>query len=311
MLMTPQVSVCLFSYNFEKYIAECIDSILDQETNFAYEIIIGDDVSTDRSREVAESYQRKYPDKIRLSFNTTNLGGTRNWIRTMQQAKGKYVALIDGDDYFIDRRKLQKQYDILEREPLANLCFHSVREIFEKSDNRQVDVVFPFNEYTTIDLLNQGWFMRTSSLFFRNGIMPQTPQDWVYDFPYRYDTILTVTLSLNSKAINCKDVMTVWRRHEAGLSYAITKNYYKNYTEEKSLYEHLNELSNGRYAKAIDSYIKKLRTGLVCNSIKRMSGGVLADLGLSAFNIDYKFFFQLIAASIKARFGKPTDWANS
>src|SRR5436305_10628616 len=124
--MSTVVSVCVFSFNLQKYIAQTIESILDQETTFPYEIIIGDDCSTDGSREIALAYQRKYPQRIRLSFNATNMGGTRNWISTISQARGKYIALIDGDDYFIDKLKLQKQYELLEKNARVNLCFHSV-----------------------------------------------------------------------------------------------------------------------------------------------------------------------------------------
>jgi glycosyltransferase involved in cell wall biosynthesis len=308
--MLPQVSVCIFSYNYEKYIAQTIESVLDQQTNFPFEIIIGDDLSTDSTRQIANAYQQKYPERIRLSFNETNLGGTRNWIQTMSRAKGKYLALIDGDDYFIDQYKLQKQYDILEKDTAANLCFHGVREIFENDNNREMDVLFARSEYKTADILRQGWFIRTSSLFFRNGIIPVNPPDWVYEFPYRYDTVMIVLLSLNSKVINSKDVMTVWRRHDAGLSYVITRNHYKNYVDEKKLYKHLDELSDQNYTRAILSYMRKLRTGLVWTSIKGFSTQAMFDLGFSALNINYKLLFQLMANSIKTRFAKNNGAAN-
>jgi glycosyltransferase involved in cell wall biosynthesis len=308
--MDLQVSVCIFSYNYEKYIAQTIESVLDQETNFPVEIIVGDDVSTDNTREIVTRYQQRYPEKIRLSFNQKNLGGTSNWIQTMNQARGKYIALIDGDDYFIDRYKLQKQYDVLEKSPDANLCFHSVREIFENDKNREEDIIFPLNEYRTSDLLRKGWFVRTSSLFFRNRILPANPPQWVYDFPYRYDSIMITWLSLGSRVINCKDVMTVWRRHDAGVSYNITRDYHKNYVEERNLYGHLNQLTSGKYLDDINLYIRKQRTSLVSHSLKRFSWKSLRYLGWEAFNIDYAFLFRLFAASIRSKFGKSTSWVN-
>lgn len=296
----PQVSVCVFSYNFGRYIAQALEAVLQQKTGFDFEIVIGDDCSTDNTREIVSAFKQNHPGKIVLAFSETNLGGTRNWIQTMNTCRGKYIALLDGDDYFIDENKLQKQFDLLENNSTANLVFHSVKEIMENKNNAEQDVVFLKDEYFTADILQQGWFMRTSSLFFRNGILPVKPPEWVYNFPYRYDTVLITLLSINSKAINCKDVMTVWRRHDAGLSYAITSDYLQHYKKEGDLYLYLKEMTGNRFNKEIDQYLKKIRTTVVFRSFRSLSFGNIISLGLgNAINIDYGYFFSLIGYALK------------
>jgi glycosyltransferase involved in cell wall biosynthesis len=296
----PKVSVCIFSYNFSQYIAQALESVLNQKTNFDFEIVVGDDCSTDNSREIISTFQKKHPDKIVLAYEQSNQGGTRNWIQTINRCQGKYIALLDGDDYFIDENKLQKQFDILENNASSNIVFNSVKEIMENKNNIEYDVIFQKDEYFTSDIFKQGWFIRTSSLFFRNGILPKQPPNWVYRFPYRYDTILIILLSINSKAINCKNVMTVWRRHDAGLSYAITKDLMENYNKEKDLYKYLGKMTDNQYEKEIEHYLKKSRTSLVFNLLKTLNFRNLHAIGFrKSINIYYGYFFSLSFNALK------------
>src|SRR5215469_14385844 len=136
-----QVSICVFTFNYEKYLAQALDSILAQETSFDFEIVIGDDFSTDNTRGIATDYSRRYPGKFVLSLNEKNMGGTRNWLRAMSKCRCKYIALLDGDDYFTDTAKLQKQYDALENNPDHVLCFHGVEEKYDDITGRDKVVV--------------------------------------------------------------------------------------------------------------------------------------------------------------------------
>lgn len=300
----PLVSICIFSYNYESYIGQAIDSILEQKTDFEIEIIVGDDCSTDRTREIVLEYKNKYPEIFILSFNEYNIGGTKNWIRTMNAASGKYIALLDGDDYFIDNRKLQKQFDLLENASDANLSFSSVKEVYEHKTETDQEVVFPKSEYLTADILKQGWFMRTSTLFFRNYILASNPPEWVFQFPYRYDTILIVLLSINSRVINCKDILTAWRRHEAGLSYVLTKNYLQNFQTEKILYDYLDNLTGHDFKAEIDIYIRKMRTEVVFNSLKHLKFSNFIKLGWETiFGINYAYLFNHLGKAIKNKIG--------
>lgn len=110
----PLVSICMITYNHEKYIAEAIEGVLMQETTFPYLLVIGEDYSTDNTRSICQEYATKYPDKILLLPSEKNHGVMPNFVRTLEQCTGKYIALCEGDDYWTDSLKLQKQVDFLE-----------------------------------------------------------------------------------------------------------------------------------------------------------------------------------------------------
>ena len=262
-----QVSVCVFSYNHEKYISRTIDSILSQKTNFNFEIIVGDDFSTDLTRSILNKYQYNNPEIIVLNYNIDNLGGTKNWINTINLCKGKYVALIDGDDYFIDDLKLQKQHDLLENNKNCNLCFHSVRELQELS-NTYTDINFDKNIYYTHDLIEKGWFIRTSTIMFRNNVLPQYYDDWVYNFPYRLDSIIPIFLTDNSYALYIDQVMSVWRKHDNGFSNNFKLKYYENLLQEINLVKKLDEFTFYKYNLYAKINIKRLYFYLLLETFK-------------------------------------------
>ena len=120
----PMVSVIVLTYNHEKYIKEALDSILMQKVNFDYEILIGDDASSDNTVKILKKYQNRYPNIIRLFLNKINLGGTYNAYNVLINAKGKYVATCEGDDYWTDVNKLQIQVNYLEKNKDLVGCTH-------------------------------------------------------------------------------------------------------------------------------------------------------------------------------------------
>jgi glycosyltransferase involved in cell wall biosynthesis len=126
---TPLVSITCITYNHEKYIAQAIESFLMQRTNFPYEIIVGEDCSTDGTRQVVQDYCRRYPDIVKLVTSECNVGARRNGIRIRNEARGKYIAICEGDDYWTDPLKLQKQVDFLEANPDYVLCYHNVNKV--------------------------------------------------------------------------------------------------------------------------------------------------------------------------------------
>jgi glycosyltransferase involved in cell wall biosynthesis len=120
------VSICMITYNNVNYISEAIDGVLIQETTFPYQLILGEDNSTDETRVICEEYALKYPNKILLLPSEKNLGVTPNMIKTIKVCNGKYIAICDGDDYWKDPYKLQKQVDFMEANKNASLCYHKV-----------------------------------------------------------------------------------------------------------------------------------------------------------------------------------------
>ena len=117
----PMVSVLIATYNQEDYIAQTLDSILMQKCSFDFEIIIGEDCSTDKTREICVEYQKKYPDKIVLCLNETNKGLLDNYFDIFLKTRGKYIADCGGDDYWLSTSKLQDQVDLLEKYPKVSL----------------------------------------------------------------------------------------------------------------------------------------------------------------------------------------------
>ena len=135
----PMVSVWMITYNHEPYIRQAIEGVVMQKTDFEYELVIGEDCSTDRTREICFEYQRKYPDKIRVLWSNQNLyrnphpaGG--NSQRTMAHCRGEFIAFCEGDDYWIDPLKLQKQVDIMRKHPTVGLCFSKYMTFYQRTD---------------------------------------------------------------------------------------------------------------------------------------------------------------------------------
>ena len=124
-MTVPLVSVRVATYNQEKYIAQCIEGVLMQKTDFPVEIIIGEDCSTDRTREIVLKYRDQNADRIKAILPDQNQGPSLNTMRIQQACQGKYHAMCEGDDYWIDPTKLQKQVDFMEAHPDFSLCFHN------------------------------------------------------------------------------------------------------------------------------------------------------------------------------------------
>ena len=121
----PLVSVICATYNHEAHIAQAINSFLAQKTTFPFEIVIGEDYSTDKTRDICLKYQSKYPNRVKLILQPKNVGAMSNHVSAMQAAQGKYLANCEGDDYWTDQSKLQKQVDYMESHPECSLCFHA------------------------------------------------------------------------------------------------------------------------------------------------------------------------------------------
>lgn len=131
----PKVSVCVVTYNQEKYIAQCLQSIIDQETDFDFEIIVGDDCSTDDTQKIVLEFAGKYPEKFRILFQSQNIGAAFNYFKTHKLAAGEYVAHMDGDDLMLPR-KLQKQINAFAENPGCVMVSHDMLII---SDNGSVN----------------------------------------------------------------------------------------------------------------------------------------------------------------------------
>lgn len=175
-----KVSVSLITYNHEKYIRQSVESILMQEVNFDYEIVIGEDCSTDRTRDILLGLQAKYPDKIRLLLPEENLGMVKNFATTLGACQGEYIAMLDGDDYWTSSHKLQKQVDFLDRHRECAICFHNVTAFYEdKSQGPYLLCSANQKEFSTLEDLFKFNFMPSSAVMFRRGLVGELPA-WYY-----------------------------------------------------------------------------------------------------------------------------------
>ena len=137
----PLVSIWCITYNQENFIEECLNSFIMQKVNFPIEIVISIDCSTDSTQNIIDEFKSKYPTIIKDVSPKTNIGVVNNFWNAFNSCKGKYIALCEGDDFWTDESKLQKQIDFLESNPDFTLCFHGVRVFYE--DNSQAGYFYP------------------------------------------------------------------------------------------------------------------------------------------------------------------------
>ncbi|MEN8251933.1 MAG: glycosyltransferase, partial [Bacteroidota bacterium] len=171
----PVVSVCCTAYNHEHYIGEAIDGFLMQETDFPFEILIHDDCSTDETAKIIRNYEKKYPNIIKPIYQRENQyskGIRVNPIFNFLRAKGKYIALCEGDDYWIDPLKLQNQIEFLEKNDEYSMCYHS--RIHVDSNSKIIDHVClePNTDYSEKELISGIAVPMTNTIVFRNIIDP-------------------------------------------------------------------------------------------------------------------------------------------
>ena len=210
----PLVSIQCLVYNHESYLRQCLDSFVMQKTNFKFEAIVHDDVSTDGSAAIIREYAEKYPDIIKPIFETENQyskhDGSLN--RIMHEAcKGKYIALCEGDDYWIDPLKLQKQVDILESSEEYSLCMHAHTELYSNGDSKDI-FRYESDNYNVpmVDLIKGGGgFVSTNSIVYRNSLLDSYPK-WAKDAPVG-DLPLELFLFHKGRVAYIGSVMSVYR----------------------------------------------------------------------------------------------------
>ena len=216
------VSICCTAYNVERYINEAIDSFLNQKTSFRYEIIIGEDLSNDKTRDIIRDYIARYPELIQMVTSETNVGVLRNYNRIIDKAQGKYIAICDGDDYFNDPGKLQKQVDFLEGNPEYVICCHYSYLVDENSQIIYAAENLKPLTYTFSDIsVGKKTETRNSTMMIRNdpSFRDFTHARWVLDC-HSQDTFmkLFMTFSTGKKLYVLPELMGSYRKHAASIS---------------------------------------------------------------------------------------------
>lgn len=249
------VSICCITYNHAPYIRQCLDGFIMQKTNFKYEILIHDDASTDGTADIIREYEAKYPDIFKPIYQTENqyskgknISATYNWPR----AVGKYIAQCEGDDYWTDPLKLQKQVDFMEANPEYVLCCHRYK-IYNQDDGTWDNdyASHILNSYpngyvfTNKENLNVGWFTKTMTLLIRNDALKNMPN--TRDFKYWRDFHMNYYLLKQGGGFCFPFDGAVYRRHDGSvhssksvmdknkMAYCIAREVWDRNVEDKDL----------------------------------------------------------------------------
>lgn len=220
-----KVSVCVVTYNHEKFVPKMLDSLLMQETTFEYEIVVGDDCSKDNTVAILKDYQSRYPDKIRLLLQSKNLGlnGKYNALNTFANAKGEYIAQFDGDDYLTSPHKLQKQVEMLDANPHYSASYHNAMAIYDdNSAPSHLVNTLTKPEVTVDDLIGEDelCFIATSSLMFRREDFAKHPDPEWTNLSTSGDIPRNIMLASRGPIGYIDEVMSVYRKNRGGASFA-------------------------------------------------------------------------------------------
>lgn len=229
----PLVSCRVSTYNHGEYIRECLEGLINQKTDFPFEIVIGEDQSNDGTREICIEYAEKYPKLIRLFLhnrdNNIKINGKPSakfqGTYTMHMCRGKYMAVCEGDDYWIDPGKLQKQLSFLENNSNYSASVHSAKIWDQSNQNWQISKYEAYRQDFDLSwdkiLKESGAVFPTCSLVFRVDKL-QIPKD-LFDFPGG-DLVMIGFLAIEGNVRFVAESMAVYRIHNGGIYQGNTKN---------------------------------------------------------------------------------------
>jgi len=233
-MLPPTVSVIMITYGHEKYIKEAIEGVLIQECDFEVELIIADDCSPDNTETIVNQLKNKNNNGNRINYTKHNLnkGASSNFTWALQQAKGKYIAVCEGDDYWIDPLKLQKQVDFLENNTDYSMCFHNAKRVNLITDE-VIDYIPVVDRDYKIDEVFLKWLVPTASMVFKKVVADDFCIKASNVSLLNGDLILVLICCENGKIKGFSEFMSVYNVHENGVSYSRIKNnkinFYKKY----------------------------------------------------------------------------------
>ncbi len=262
-----KVSICCITFNHAPYIRQCLDGFLMQKCNFEFEILIHDDASTDGTVEIIQEYKEKYPELIRPFFQVDNQysKGVRgiNHLYNFPRAIGKYIAMCEGDDYWTDAFKLQKQFDFMELNTDCSLCFHAALAesvgLPTESYSRRPNNIPEDSKFELKDIiLGGGGFITTNSMFFLKKFADENP-DWKSKSPVG-DAPLTLILAYRGKVGYIDDVMSVYRVMSSNSSWSFSMKDFGNYKKHHyaiiEMWKGFDEWSDYKYHSFVCKKIK-------------------------------------------------------
>ena len=222
----PFVSICCLTYNHESYIRQCLDGFVMQKTKFPIEILIHDDASTDGTQDIIREYEAKYPNIIKPIYQKENQyskGVKVSLVYNYSRAKGKYIALCEGDDYWTDPYKLQKQVDFLESHPNYVMCSHRFDQYYEDRHRleKEKDDTFQGADYDLQNLIGGKWFTQTLTVMYRRSALDLKQYE---RYGMSMDIILFYELLKHGKGYCFPEAMGVYRYHNGGVWSEVSQN---------------------------------------------------------------------------------------
>lgn len=225
----PLISICCLTYNHALYIGQCLDGFIMQKTDFPIEVLIHDDASTDGTQDIIREYQRKYPDIIKPVYQSENqyLKGVKiSLVYNYPRAKGKYIAFCEGDDYWTDPYKLQKQIAFLECHPEYTMCSHQYKLYFQKEKimDKEIRPIGHFSDGMSFDLsflIRGGWLFQPLSVVYRKSALDL---DTYSKYKIHIDAVLFYAILKKGKGYCMPDVMGVYRIHDTGVWSSLNLN---------------------------------------------------------------------------------------
>ncbi len=259
-----EVSIICDTYNHESTIRDALEGFFCQKTNFAFEILIHDDASTDHTVDIIKEYEEKYPGIIRPIYQEVNQYKKSPgvmWGYQLPRVRGKYIAMCEGDDYWTDDHKLQKQYDILESHPELDMCTHAVSGVNAKT-GEEIWVLGPKGKEGVIPLRDVidggGEFVGTCSLFYRTSVFDN---DYKFCKNRLYDYIQQILGSLRGGMYYIPEVMGVYRYGDSG-SWTVQvlqdrELFVRTYSTLNKMLEELDEDTKGQFHDMIHEKLEK------------------------------------------------------
>lgn len=209
------VSVCMISYQHEPFIVKAIEGVLKQKTSFPFNIVIGDDCSTDNTVNSIKTFSWEENNNITILTSDCNVGMMPNFMRTLTACSGKYIAICEGDDYWTDEYKLQKQFDFMEQNQDYAMCFHNATIINQVNQTSKLFGIYNRTEYYGKDLLNM-WLIPTASIFFKNVLPKNYPA--FFSNATHGDLALFMYLADFGKIKYIDEIMSVYRINAIGIT---------------------------------------------------------------------------------------------
>lgn len=257
-----KVSIICNAYNHENYIGDALESFVKQKTNFKYEILVHDDASTDRTAEIIKNYVAKYPELIKPIYEETNQYSiSHDLVDAIQVArvKGKYIALCEGDDYWIDAYKLQKQYDLLENNPEVDICA-TAAIVVEADTKKEISRKEPFKDNQIIPVQDVikggGGYVATNSLMYRTCLEKNKP---LFRKKWDYDYALQIHGSLRGGMLYLSDCTAAYRWMAKGSwsqkTYSNRGTYIKSINNFIDMLTILNQETDGKYSDTINDTV--------------------------------------------------------